>query len=134
MHTSPLDHARYIFYIASSGFITGSIGLYLNKYLLGVSSYLGSCVSMLYWYSPEYYSWRRILDIVYVQYLMWIHIYTSYYTPVFYDYLLTQVMAIYCFILSWYYAKLELHTWATIMHVVVHLIANISASILYLKM
>lgn len=132
MHTTPIDQAKYIFYLASLGFITGTIGLYNDKPYLGISSCIGSCVSMLYWMNPTFTTWRRYLDIVYVQYLFWIHMHAAYQTHLFYDYLGLQTVGIFCYILSWYYASLGLHTWATISHSLLHLIVQISASGLYM--
>lgn len=132
MHTTPLDQAKYIFYLAPLGFITGTIGLYNDKHCLGLSSYIGSCVSMLYWYDPTFDTWRRYLDMTYVQYLFWLHIYAAYQTHIFYEYLVLQIVGIFCYILSWYYASLELHTWATALHMLLHGIVNIGASTLYM--
>ncbi len=111
--------------------VSGSIALYRGYYDLAFVCYGGALVGYLYWSNPTQ-SWRRMLDIGFIQFALWWHFYRSFGAENFFVYVLLTSIGAACFTLGWIFFKLE-ETWAgTISHSLVHVFANLGLIILYM--
>jgi len=126
------EPARVLFYLSSLGFFTGLVGYFYEKPVLGISVCIGSLFAMNYWRNPVY-GWRRSLDMMWVQYLIWLHLYYVLKSPVKQTYFLIQCQGVVFYCVSWYYLKLNKLWMSTICHGGVHLCANISLLLFYMS-
>jgi hypothetical protein len=86
--------------------------------------------SINYWRFPDY-SWRRYLDLIYVQLALMYQLYKAYNSEyMMYYYLCTFVSIIMYYISNMYYKK-EMYWHSIYYHCLLHIFANIANIILY---
>jgi hypothetical protein len=124
------EQARILMYMSFWGFITGLTGIYYNYKWLGLSCAIGSIFAMIYWYRPCY-SWRRTLDITWVQFLIWSHLWVAIGTSQMIPYIIIQIFGAICYVISWIFMKYG-DSWGSLFsHAMVHVCANTSLLLLY---
>jgi hypothetical protein len=111
--------------------LTGSIALYKGYYDFAFIGFGGALTGYLYWSNPTK-SWRRTLDIVFIQSgILW-HFYRSFGAENFFGYILITSIGIVFYFLGWLFFILE-ETWAgTLSHVLVHIFGAFSLITLYI--
>lgn len=128
---APPDQAKTLYYMSWLGAASGLVGVYYGHTWLGLGTIIGSVLAQLYWTHPSF-SWRRILDMTWVQVLIWSHLWFAVGSPVFVTYAIIQLLGASCYGISWYLLKQGNNSWAaTFFHSLVHVAANTSLLILY---
>lgn len=129
---APPEQARILRWLSLFGLISGAVGIYKGYAWLGSSVCIGSIFAHLYWSHPTY-SWRRTLDILWVQLLIWSHLWFAIGSPVFFLYCCIQLAGTLAYVVSWYLLQIG-ESWASIAaHAVMHCCANGSMLVLYLS-
>lgn len=129
---TPPEQARILYWLSWFGLLSGAIGIYKGYRWLGLSVCIGAVFAQLFWARPTY-SWRRILDIVWVQVIIWSHMWFAVGSPVFFLYCCIQILGAAAYALSWYLITIG-ETWAsTLAHAIMHCCANGSMLVLYLS-
>jgi hypothetical protein len=129
---APAEHARILYWLSLLGLVSGIIGIWRGYTWLGLAVCIGSIFAQMYWSRPTY-SWRRMLDIMWVQGLIWVHLWVALQSPVWITYCIIQIIGAIAYGISWYCISVG-ELWAsTISHVFLHLCANVSLCILYLS-
>jgi len=127
---APPEQARILYWMSWWGMITGLIGIWYGYRWLGTSVCIGSLFAQLYWHHPSY-SWRRTVDIAWVQFLIWSHLWVALGSSQALLNALIQLFGALSYGVSWYFTK-KGETWsATFAHTLVHVCANTSLFILY---
>jgi hypothetical protein len=129
---APTDHSRMLVFLSQLALISGLIGIYYGWTWCGIGVCIGSFISQMYWSNPRLFSWRRILDIVWVQLLIWTHLAAAWNTAIFLPYVLLQLVGVGFFVLSWNWFKQERQWESTITHMCVHICANTTICLLYI--
>ena len=109
---------------------TGLVGIWNGWRWAGAGVCVGSLIAQLYWSDPTF-SWRRNLDLAWIQILIWSHVYLAWASPVFWIYAAIQAAGVAFYGASWYYVKKRKAWPGTLTHVGVHACANLSLMILY---
>lgn len=126
----PREQATLLVYLSWLGFITGLVGIAYGWKWYGLAVCVGSVLAQMYWSDPTY-SWRRTLDITWVQGLIWLHLIAAWSSSVFWPYMVIQLTGVVAYALSWLFLK-QGRTWpSTLAHATVHLCANGSLLLLY---
>ena len=126
------SQANILFYLSWLSVITGLSGLYYGKPILGILVCIGSIFAINYWRNPLY-GWRRNIDMLWVHMLICLHTYYVWNSHVRLTYFLIQFNGVCFYSISWYYHKRN-HLWVSILcHVGVHLCANSSLLLFYIK-
>jgi len=125
------EQANILFYLSWLGFLTGSIGIFNEKQILGVLVLVGAIFAMNYWKNPQY-GWRRTIDMAWIQLLIYLHIYYVWNSQVRNTYFLLQLQGVGFYCISWYYHKKNNLWVSTLCHAGVHLCANGSLIIFYI--
>ncbi len=126
----PMNQAKLLFNLSHISFITVIVGLLNNYTWHATSTLIGSCIAHFYWSNPIN-DWRRKVDIVMIQFLIWTHLRTALDSPCFTSYATIQTIGALFYLLSLYSQK-QNEVWAsTIFHGIVHICANISLITLY---
>ena len=86
--------------------------------------------SINYWRKPDY-SWRRYVDISYVQCSLVYQVYRATRSQYMYQYYSLTLFAIYLFFLGVHYYKENKHWHSTYAHCGLHIFANIACVFLY---
>lgn len=128
----PRNQAQLLYWISWVGMATGLIGIWNGWLWLGLGTCIGSVFAQLYWSDPTF-SWRRNLDITWIQVLMWTHMVAAWFSPVFWPYLAIQLTGVGFFGLSWMFMLAGSSWAATLMHAAVHVCAEVSVLMLYLS-
>lgn len=87
--------------------------------------------SLNYWRNPDFLSWRRHVDVSYVQLALvyqMVRAYNAEYAKLYY---LTMVLGMSCYPISYHYYYKKQYWRSTYMHSCVHVISNIANVILY---
>ena len=124
------EQATFLFRVSFIAVITGLIGIYNGKTWLGLSTCVGSLLAMNYWRDPIY-GLRRNLDMISIQYLMWLHIYYVLYSPIKLLYFSIQIIGVLFYFVSWHYHTPSSLWTSTLCHGAVHLCTNISLLLFY---
>ena len=125
------EQANLLFYLSWLSFVTGATGLYYGKPILGLLVWIGSIFAINYWKNPVY-GWRRKIDMLWVQMLIYLHIYYVWNSQVRLTYFLIQLNGVCFYCISWYYHKRNYLWAATLCHAVVNLSANGSLLVFYI--
>jgi hypothetical protein len=129
---APPEHAKLLVRLSQFAFLSGLIGILNGWVWCGLGVCIGSIISQLYWSHPHMFSWRRILDICWVQLLIWTHLAAAWNTAIFIPYLLIQFAGVGFFCLSWNWFQQKRAWESSITHMCVHLCANASICLLYI--
>ena len=124
------EQAAFLFRLSWLGLATGLIGIYNGKPGLGLSVCVGALLAMNYWRNPVY-GLRRTIDMVWIQYLIWLHAYYVFYSPVKLLYFTIQAHGVVFYCVSWYYLKTNSLWRSTLCHGAVHLCADVSLLLFY---
>ena len=128
---APPQQAQILYYMSWLGTATGLVGIYYGHTWLGIGTVIGSIFAQLYWSNPTF-SWRRLLDMAWVQLLIWTHLWAAVGSPVFVTYVIIQILGASSYAASWYLKKQGNNSWgATFFHSLVHVAANSSLLVLY---
>ena len=125
------EQANILFYLSWLSFVTGTTGIYYEKPILGILVWICYIFSINYWKNPIY-GWRRTIDILWVQMLIYLHIYYVWKSQVRLTYFLIQLNGACFYCISWYYHKRNYLWMSTLCHVVVNLCANSSLLVFYI--
>jgi hypothetical protein len=125
------EQANVLFYLSWLSFVTGATGLYYGKPILGLLVWIGSIFAINYWKNPVY-GWRRNIDMLWVQMLIYLHIYYVWNSQVRLTYFLIQLNGGCFYCISWYYHKRNYLWTSTLCHAVVNLSANGSLLVFYI--
>jgi hypothetical protein len=129
MEVIPFEHAQFLYWISWIGLPVGIVGIYYGNYFLGTGVCIGSFLAQTYWSDPKY-DWIRILDISWIQVLIWTHLWWVWASPVRLVYCIIQIMGALFYVVSWCYMQDDLLI-STICHAMVHICANISLLVFY---
>lgn len=127
----PYCYSKYLCYISLFGLATGIIGCYNNNIGLGSSVCIGTFIAVNYWRNPIY-GYRRTMDILYILYLISIHMYYIYYSINRILYYFIQVIGIIFYYLGWYFQKNNNLSLSIISHCCVHLCAHCYSLLYYI--
>ncbi len=111
---------------------TGLVGVWNGWFWTGLGTCVGSVFAQLYWSDPTF-SWRRTLDITWIQVLIWSHLVLAWFSPVFWKYVAIQITGVCFFGLSWWFMLAGSSWAATLTHAAVHICADVSLLLLYLS-
>jgi hypothetical protein len=125
------EQANVLFYLSWLSFVTGATGIYYGKPILGLLVWIGSIFAINYWKNPVY-GWRRKIDMLWVQMLIYLHIYYVWNSQVRLTYFLIQLNGVCFYCISWYYHKQNYLWTSTLCHAVVNLSANGSLLVFYI--
>lgn len=126
------EHARILYWLSLIGLVSGIIGIWRGYMWLGLGVCVGSIIAQMYWSHPTY-SWRRTLDIIWIQILIWSHLLVAFNSPVWLAYCIIQMVGAIAYGISWYCISVG-EVWAsTISHAFMHICANSSLCLLYLS-
>jgi hypothetical protein len=131
MEVVPAEHARFLYWVSGIGLPVGLTGIFYGKYFLGSGVCIGSFFAQNYWSDPKY-DWIRILDISWIQLLIWTHLWNVWSSPVFLVYSIIQIIGTMFYLISWYYMLYDDLWISTICHAMVHICANTSLLAFYL--
>ena len=124
------SQSNVLYWASYTGTLTGLIGI-LNGYIwLGTGTMIGAMFARNYWIDPRY-SWRRTVDISWVQLLIWTHLWAAFSSPQFIPYCVIQLIGSVSYGISWYLHKIGDSWGSTFMHTMVHVCANSSLLLLY---
>lgn len=126
----PLKYARSIWYISYLHFFTSTYALFNKCYVLSLFGYGSMCTSLNYWRYPEYDSWRRYFDIIFIQISLYIHLYYAFSMRIYVGYIYFITNGILSYGISNYYQKNNNYL-STLFHILVHIFAMIGNGILY---
>jgi hypothetical protein len=125
------EHALVLYYLSYFLFLTGAIGIYNSKPILGLIAWIGACFSINYWIKPIY-GLRRTMDMIWVQVIVFLHAYYVWNSPIRVIYFTIQMQGAGFYCVGWYfYRKKNLWT-STLCHVGVHLCGNLSLCLFYI--
>jgi hypothetical protein len=126
----PLAHGWTIWYFSYIHFFTSLYAFYNNLYLLALFGFGSMATSLNYWRNPVKQSWRRNIDIAFIQLTFYVHIYYALYMSTRNGYIFFSSSGIICYYTSNYYINKNLF-FATFYHILVHVFASIANAILY---
>ena len=132
MEVIPPEHARVLYWVSWIGLPVGITGIYCGNHFLGTGVCIGSFFAQNYWSSPKY-DWIRILDICWIQLLIWTHLWNVWSSHIFAIYSIIQITGVLFYLISWYYLMYDDLWISTICHAMVHMCANISLLVFYLS-
>jgi hypothetical protein len=124
------EQYKFIYKISFLSIVSAVYAIFNKHYLISLCPAGVFITSINYWRKPEY-SWRRNLDMIYVQLALMYQIYSAYMSQYMIQYYMTMVLALSMYPLSIYYYKKNLHWHSTYAHSGLHIIANIANIILY---
>jgi len=125
------EQALVLYYLSYFSFLSGAIGIYNGKPILGLLVWIGSCFAINYWKKPIY-GIRRTMDMLWVQILIFLHAYYVWNSDISYIYFGIQIQGASLYYISWYFYKANKLWPSTLCHVGVHLCANLSISLFYI--
>lgn len=106
-------------------------GIIQGKPVLGTGVLIGSVIAYSYWARPCF-GWRRTLDMIWIQVLLWPHLYYGWYSPVRTLYYSISAFGAVSYGLSWWCFLKRRSSWAsTIAHMMLTACANLSLTVLY---
>ena len=118
------SQARLLYYRSALGLLTGTAGIVNGKFGLGAGVCLGSYLVQ--------HDWRdRIADIVWLQVLIWSHLWYVSQSQVLVPYLEMQALGVLFYALSWWHLKRGELWRAMLYHEAVHLCVNGSLLVYY---
>jgi hypothetical protein len=129
----PSDQAKVLYAMSWIGSITGLVGILCGHPYLGAGVCIGAEISRLYWSKPVYKSWRRYLDMGWIQLLIWSHLWIAIASPQVLGYLFIQILGAVAYGISWYFHRIGDRWGSTIFHAILTLCANLSLLVLYLS-
>lgn len=125
------EEARLLFWLSPMGFVSGIVGIQSDYPWLGAGTVVGAMLALLYWNRPTY-SWRRNVDIAWIQLLLWTHGWYALQSPVAIPYFCIQSAGVVAYGMSWYY-QVNAKAMASVKaHAIVHVCANASVILLYM--
>jgi len=122
--------AKFLYYLSEIGLITGIAGILNGKIGLGAGVCIGSYLAQNYWRDPQY-DWRRVIDMAWLQVLIWSHLWYVRQSHVVIPYIGIQSLGVLCYIAGWQHLKRGNLWRATLYHGAVHLCANGSLMLYY---
>ena len=131
MIASP-SQAKFLYYMSWLGLPVGILGILNNKRGLGSCVCVGSFIAQNYWKSPKY-DWWRILDILWIQFLIWSHAWHVFGTHVMIPYYSIQLLGVGFYVISWHQVKKKNMWKATLCHGMVHVCADVSLFLFYIS-
>lgn len=132
MEVLPAEHAFFLYQISTLGFGTGFIGIASGHPWLGSGACMCAFFARNYWVYPVY-GLRRNLDILWVQFMIWSHLWNVVGTPLQNPYIGIQLLGVACFALSWLEQKKKNLWLSTYYHATVHLCTHTSLLYYYLS-
>ena len=124
------EHCRIIQGMSWWAVGTGLLGISHGHTAMGTGVLIGSGIAYAYWWRPTY-SWRRRLDMTWVQVLLWWHLYAALESPVRIPYYTISAAGAGCYALSWG-ASMQGWQWtSTVFHMLLTACANLSLTVLY---
>lgn len=112
------------------GIGTGIQGMLQGNFFLGSGVFVGAMIAFCYWSNPCQ-GWRRMIDMTWIQLLLWTHFYYALYSPVRTLYFGIQAVGATFYCLGWVFLNRG-DTWtATFMHMALTACANLSLNVLY---
>jgi hypothetical protein len=109
---------------------TGILGISHGKTIAGVGVLIGSAIAANYWRNPTF-GWRRNIDIVWVQILLWPHLYYAWWSPVKVSYYSISALGALGYLFSWYSLTHGYIYGSVFGHMLCTACANLSLSLLY---
>ena len=128
----PKSHAFFLRSISILAIPTSITGIIYGNPVLGSGVFIGSFLAQNHWNNPSS-GWKRNIDMVWVQLLIWSHLYYVLQTPNMNLYYEIQILGALLYMISWYYQKMDRILISTICHASVHLCSNISLLIFYTR-
>ena len=125
------EKAYPLYYLSWVGMPTGIIGIIYQKPILGSCVCIGSLLAQNYWRNPTY-GFRRNIDIIWIQFLIWLHLWYIWNTHIRTIYCAIQLSGVFCYCYSWHQQKYKNIEKAIFYHGLVHICANVSLLIFYL--
>ena len=130
-----VNQAQFLWWLSWWGLGTGAVGLWSGRWWLhGMGVALGSVFARAYWRRPVR-GWRRNLDMVWIQLLIWTHLWsvlTGEPVGVAAAYVGIQAAGAALYGVSWWFLAQGRLLEATACHAGVHAAANLSLLFLYL--
>lgn len=109
---------------------TGILGITHGKILGGTSVIIGAGMAANYWAHPTY-DWRRTMDIVWVQLVLWSHLYYAWWSSACMAYYSISAVGGVFYGLSWMLYRMGRTYDAIIAHMLLTVCANLSLTVLY---
>ena len=119
-----------LYYTSWIALFSGIYAMYQNCYDIALCNLCVCCTSLLHWRKPFAISWFRSLDLLISKLAILYGVFRAYKSQYFFFAYLYGALSTYCYILSTYCYNLG-YTWrAVVLHLFVHLFANVSSVIL----
>lgn len=126
----PLAHGWAIWYFSYLHIFT-SYYAFFNQYYVLCFFGLGSFgTSLNYWKYPLHNSWRRYIDIAFIQLSFYVHMYYALIISSGYGYMFFTGTGIVCYGISNLYTTKNIY-FATFFHILLHIFASIGNAVLY---
>jgi hypothetical protein len=109
---------------------TGLLGISHGKTLGGVGVLIGAVFAANYWKRPTF-GWRRTLDMIWVQILLWPHLYYGWWSTARHAYYGISAAGAVFYGISWMFMRIGLTREAMIAHMLLTACANLSLTVLY---
>ena len=126
----PYHLSNKIYYASYSSFISSGFAIYQGYYDMSLVPLFVGITSILYWRYPDY-SWRRYVDMITVQGCMWYSVYRAWGAEFMIPYYLLKSFSIFIFIIGLIMYDRKRFYISTYCHCSLHIIANISNTVLY---
>ena len=130
-HVSPPSHSLFFWSLAWIGLISGIYALFVGYYDLSLVPLGIWLTSINYWRRPVLTSWRRYIDIGYVNIALFYQLFRARFAEHAIIYYSVTVVTLLFFPLSWYLHNRKLIVIATLCHGMVHILGNVGNFILY---
>ena len=126
----PIGHAWLIWHIAFIHFLSSMYAIY-RQYYIFVPIDLGAVATSLnYWRYPKIKCWQRYVDIIYVQFCLYSHLYYAIYSTMMEGYLFFTIIGMSSYLVSNYYISRNIY-YATLFHIGVHIMGFVGNVALY---
>jgi len=122
---------KLIYRVSFLSFGSAVYAAYNGYYILSLCPGGVFLTSINYWRKPDY-SWRRYVDMTYVNLALMYQIYVAYWSHCMIQYYSLVTLAISMYILGVYFYKRKLYWYSTYAHCGLHIIANIANIVLYI--
>ena len=125
------EQCHFLCKISIISLIASLYAIYKEYYELAVIPFGVFLTSIIYWYNPITDSWRKTLDITYVQFALFYNIIRAYKSEYYILYYITISISLCFYPLGIYLYHKKMYWESTYAHSMIHIIANISNFILY---
>jgi hypothetical protein len=124
------EYFPYLLGTSWCGFMAGLVAFMNGHYKLLHIPFGLWATSILYWHHPTR-TWRRVLDILYVQYTFWYMLYMAWGSQYAIPYYMLIVLGAPCHPISSYYYAKEQYAESVFFHGMLHIFASSANIILY---